>query len=100
MLSVGLFAAHDPLENTTQGRDGLFHGGGMYLLGVQTLACCVIISWSAVVSAMLLLVMLAVIIPDYVSLAIEANINLCCMWQRVVLIKYIYFLFRFIDSSK
>ncbi|XP_045215152.2 putative ammonium transporter 3 [Mercenaria mercenaria] len=55
MLAVGLFGAHDPLENTTQGRDGLFHGGGMYLLGVQTLACFVIIAWSAVVSGVLLL---------------------------------------------
>ena len=56
MLAVGLFARHDPIENTTNGRSGLFHGGGFYLLGVQTLACFAITAWSAVVSAILLLV--------------------------------------------
>jgi len=56
MLSVGLFAAHDPIEDSTQGRNGLFHGGGMYLFGVQLLACVSVTAWSGVVSAILLLV--------------------------------------------
>ncbi|WAR00244.1 AMT3-like protein [Mya arenaria] len=55
MLSVGLFAATDTIENTTQGRSGVFHGGGFYLLGVQLLAAVVITVWSGVVSAILLL---------------------------------------------
>ena len=56
MLSVGLFARYEPIENTTNGRSGLFHGGGLYLFGIQLLACVVIIAWSAVVSLIILLV--------------------------------------------
>lgn len=56
MLAVGLFAAYDPIEDTTRGRYGLFHGGGMYLFGVQLLACVSVTAWSCVVSAILLLV--------------------------------------------
>ena len=56
MLAVGLFAQNEPIENTTMGRSGLFHGGGFYFLGVQTLACVVITLWSGVISAILLLV--------------------------------------------
>ena len=58
MLAVGLFAANEPIENTTMGRSGLFHGGGFYFLGVQTLACVVISAWSATVTAILLVVCL------------------------------------------
>ena len=58
MLSVGLFARYEPIENTTNGRSGLFHGGGLYLFGIQLLACVVIIAWSAVVSLIILLVSL------------------------------------------
>jgi hypothetical protein len=53
---VGLFATIDPLENTTMGRSGVFHGGGFYLLGVQTLAVITIIAWTAVLSLGMLLV--------------------------------------------
>ena len=60
MIAVGLFAANDSLENTTMGRSGLFHGGGFYFLGVQTLACVVISAWSAVVTSILLVVGLSV----------------------------------------
>ena len=54
MLAVGLFVDIDPLEDMTAGRRGLFHGGGFYLLGVQTLAVVSIIGWSALVSFLLL----------------------------------------------
>ncbi|KAK3097740.1 hypothetical protein FSP39_012695 [Pinctada imbricata] len=56
LLAVGLFARNDPLENTTQGRSGLFHGGGFYLLGVQTLACVCIVAWSVLTSLIMLLI--------------------------------------------
>ncbi len=54
MLAVGLFVDIDPLEDMTAGRRGLFHGGGFYLLGVQTLAVVCIIAWSGLVSFILL----------------------------------------------
>ena len=56
MLSVGLFASIDPLEDTTRGLAGLFHGGGLYFLGVQTLACVCVTAWSAFSTAVILLV--------------------------------------------
>ena len=64
MLAVGLFAAHEPIENTTMGRSGLFHGGGFYFLGVQTLACVVITAWSAFTSAVLLVVSIIILSID------------------------------------
>lgn len=56
MLAAGLFADKDPVENLTEGRAGLFHGGGPYLLGVQLLACVCIIAWSGVITFILLYV--------------------------------------------
>ncbi|CAG5125656.1 unnamed protein product, partial [Candidula unifasciata] len=47
LLAVGLFAADDHVENLTSGRNGLFHGGGFYMLGVQTLAVVCESAWSA-----------------------------------------------------
>lgn len=46
MVAVGLFAQKENYQDLTQGRNGLIHGGGFYLLGVQTLACVVIIAWA------------------------------------------------------
>ncbi|XP_062583260.1 putative ammonium transporter 3 [Saccostrea cucullata] len=57
LLAVGLFARYDPLENTTMGRSGVFHGGGFYLLGVQLLAVVVISVWSAVLSLVVLMIL-------------------------------------------
>ena len=56
MLAVGLFVEQDQLEDVTGGMNGLFHGGGFYLLGVQTLACVVIAAWSGAISFILLYV--------------------------------------------
>ena len=56
MLAVGLFVEQDQLEDVTGGMNGLFHGGGFYLLGVQTLACVVIAAWSGAISFLLLYV--------------------------------------------
>ena len=71
MLAVGLFAANDPIEDTTMGRDGLFHGGGMYLFGVQLLACVVVIAWSGVTTGILLLVSISEIFRFPCFLIIE-----------------------------
>ena len=56
LLSVGLFSQRFPPEDGYSRYDGLFHGGGFYLLGVQTLAAIVLIAWAAVVTFILLYV--------------------------------------------
>ena len=56
MIAVGLFVERDPIEDLTSGRAGLFKGGGVYLLGVQLLACVCIIAWSASTTYILLAV--------------------------------------------
>ena len=52
MIAVGIFAEKDELEGFSS-YAGLLHGGGGYLLGVQTLACVCCITWSSVVTAIL-----------------------------------------------
>ncbi|XP_013397780.1 putative ammonium transporter 3 [Lingula anatina] len=54
LLAVGLFVEIDYLEDMTKGHAGLFKGGGMYLLGVQSLAVICIIVWSAALSVLML----------------------------------------------
>ena len=61
MIAVGLFAAKDELENYCQ-YNGLFHGGGGYLLGVQLLATVSFITW-AMLSTFILLFMINLIVP-------------------------------------
>ncbi|KAK3098522.1 hypothetical protein FSP39_020288 [Pinctada imbricata] len=56
LLAVGLFAHNDDLENTTQGRAGLFQGGGFYLLGVQFLGGVVTIVWTAIFTYLMLMI--------------------------------------------
>ncbi|XP_033749231.1 putative ammonium transporter 3 [Pecten maximus] len=56
MLAVGLFAENDSLENTTRGRSGVFHGGGFYLIGIQLLSVVCLITWSALTSFILLII--------------------------------------------
>ena len=53
-LSVGLFAS-----DTTAGAEllGLFYGGGLKTLGVQTLGAVSLIAWAAVIGAVLFLVL-------------------------------------------
>ena len=55
MIAVGLFAAKDELENYCQ-YNGLFHGGGGYLLGVQLLATVSFIAWAMLSTFVLLFV--------------------------------------------
>lgn len=45
-ICVGLFGKNDSL-NQLSGNNGLFYGGGFYLLGIQTLGCVAIGAWSA-----------------------------------------------------
>ena len=56
MMSVGIFCKRYPHEDGYSLYDGLIHGGGLYLLGVQTLASLVLIAWSASTTGLLLLV--------------------------------------------
>ncbi|XP_077988596.1 putative ammonium transporter 2 [Glandiceps talaboti] len=49
MLSVGLFIKKDPYAQASD-RNGLFYGGGAYILGIQTLAVVSIIIWTSVLS--------------------------------------------------
>lgn len=46
MIAVALFVEEDELEGLSDAR-GLFKGGSVKLLGVQLLACVVIVAWSA-----------------------------------------------------
>ena len=60
MIAVGLFGHKDNIEGYSQ-YDGLLHGGGFYLLGVQTLAsvCCVVY---AIISTAVLIFLLSLCI--------------------------------------
>ncbi|CAD5111269.1 unnamed protein product [Dimorphilus gyrociliatus] len=54
MIAVGIFGDDDKIERITDGRSGLTHGGGFYLLGVQVLAIVCIVGWSGSISFILL----------------------------------------------
>lgn len=56
MLAVGLFIDKDPIENLGGEMVGLFHGGGFYSLGIQTLAVVSICTWSMLVTFIMLFV--------------------------------------------
>ena len=57
MIAVGIFARADRETETSYSQyDGILHGGGPYLLGVQTLAVVVLIAWSTIVTGVLLAV--------------------------------------------
>ena len=53
MLCVGLFAQRDRLEGLSR-YDGLLHGGGFYLLGVQAGACLCLAAWASAITFMLI----------------------------------------------
>ncbi|KAF2360587.1 Ammonium transporter [Trinorchestia longiramus] len=54
MIAIGLFVKADTLIGITNGRSGVLRGGGFYLLGVQLLACVVVIIWSSSITFILL----------------------------------------------
>ncbi|XP_045508309.1 putative ammonium transporter 2 [Colias croceus] len=54
VVAVGLFADNPIPMETTNGRSGLFKGGGWYLLGVQTLTALCLMLWGALVTMALL----------------------------------------------
>ncbi|XP_047513915.1 putative ammonium transporter 2 [Pieris napi] len=54
VIAVGLFADNPIPMDTTNGRSGLFKGGGWYLLGVQTLTALCLMIWAGLVTMVLL----------------------------------------------
>lgn len=54
VLAVGLFADNPIPMETTNGRSGLFKGGGWYLLGVQSLTGVCLMTWGILVTITLL----------------------------------------------
>ncbi|XP_064470307.1 putative ammonium transporter 3 [Ornithodoros turicata] len=54
MIAVGLFVEADKLLKLTNGRMGLFRGGGFNLLCIQLLACVCITAWAVVMTALIL----------------------------------------------
>ncbi|XP_066596314.1 putative ammonium transporter 3 isoform X2 [Prorops nasuta] len=54
ILAIGLFADNAVPLGTTNGKRGLFKGGGWYLLGVQSLCVLCLCSWSFFTSIILL----------------------------------------------
>ncbi|XP_050679218.1 putative ammonium transporter 2 [Leptidea sinapis] len=54
VVAVGLFADNPIPMETTNGRSGLFKGGGWYLLGVQTLTAVCLMMWAGIVTMLLL----------------------------------------------
>ncbi|XP_017847227.1 putative ammonium transporter 2 [Drosophila busckii] len=62
VIAVGLFADNPIPMDTTNGRSGLFKGGGWYLLGIQTLSAFCLACWG-ICSTFLLLYIVNKIIP-------------------------------------
>ncbi|XP_055919664.1 putative ammonium transporter 3 [Eupeodes corollae] len=56
VIAVGLFADNPVPLDTTNGRSGLFKGGGWYLLGIQTLSAFCLTCWGVCSTALLLFV--------------------------------------------
>ena len=55
MMVVGIFGKKDELEGFLK-YDGLIHGGGFYLLGVQILACVCFMIWAGTITFTLIYV--------------------------------------------
>lgn len=62
VIAVGLFADNPVPLDTTNGRQGLFKGGGWYLLGIQTLSAFLLTVWG-LLSTYVLLWLIDKIIP-------------------------------------
>ena len=54
-MVVGIFGKKDELEGFLQ-YDGLIHGGGFYLLGVQIFACVCFMVWAGTITFTLIYV--------------------------------------------
>lgn len=54
VIAVGLFADNPIPMEATNGRSGLFKGGGWYLLGVQSLTAVCLAAWGVLVTMLLL----------------------------------------------
>ena len=81
MLAVGLMARKDNLEGYVE-YDGLLHGGGFYLLGVQSLACVCCVVWALITTAIIIFLLTCCIrlrMRDYEELLgadyVEHNIH-------------------------
>ena len=66
IIAVGIFAAKDEMENYCE-YDGLIHGGGGYLLGVQCLAVVTMMTWAMCTTGFLLGVRKAFFLPIFVN---------------------------------
>ncbi|XP_046595104.1 putative ammonium transporter 3 isoform X1 [Neodiprion lecontei] len=66
VLAIGLFADNPRPLTTTNGRRGLFKGGGWYLLGIQSLSVLCLASWSFL-SSVILLWMIDKVLPIRMS---------------------------------
>lgn len=62
VIAVGLFADNPVPLGTTNGRSGLFKGGGPYMLGIQTLSALCLTCWGFF-STLLLLYIINILIP-------------------------------------
>ncbi|KAK9743873.1 Ammonium Transporter Family [Popillia japonica] len=70
VIAVGIFANNPVPLDTTQGRRGLLHGGGWYLLGIQTLCCVCLMAWG-MCSCMILLWLINKVILIRMQLHVE-----------------------------
>ncbi|ELT98791.1 hypothetical protein CAPTEDRAFT_22997, partial [Capitella teleta] len=68
LLAIGLFVDIDESEDTTMGQRGLFHGGGVKLLGVQALAAVIITAWTVLTTLIILL-------PLHFSLGLRLSVE-------------------------
>ena len=81
MMVVGIFGKKDELEGFLQ-YDGLLHGGGFYLLGVQIFACVCFMIWAGTITFTLI----------YVSTLLL--FFYCRMVTFIYFIKLLYYLSR------
>ncbi len=66
IIAVGIFAAKDELVNPSYCKyNGLLHGGGGYLLGVQTLVVVTMTIWAMSITFILLFVNTTLLKPCY-----------------------------------
>ena len=79
IIAVGIFAAKDEMENYCE-YDGLIHGGGGYLLGVQCLAVVTMMTWAMCTTGFLLGVRKAFFLPIFVNCTIFFSLYILGAW--------------------